>query len=233
MKEYKIIAISDTHNQLKKVIDKGRIPDGDILIHAGDSTNRGNKWEVEKFCKEYGSLPHKYKIYTPGNHDWLFEKDPTIARQMCKDNGIICLINETVTIEGIKIYGSPETPWFYGWAFNKARNLNEAQFRQVPEIKPYWDRIPPDTDILVTHGPAYGILDELVFVNGTPKGQFVGCEELLKRIQEVKPDLHFFGHIHAQANKEVHKNGTSYYNVSICDEMCIPSNPVRVVDYVK
>ena len=69
MKEFRIIALSDTHNQLQKVIDKGGIPDGDIIIHAGDGTGRGELWEVERFCKEYGSLPHKHKIFSPGNHN--------------------------------------------------------------------------------------------------------------------------------------------------------------------
>lgn len=232
MKEISIVPISDTHNQLRKIIDKGRIPNADMIIHAGDATGRGEEWEIKKFCEEYGSLPHKHKIFTPGNHDWGFERDPAKYRKMCEDHGIICLINEGVTIEGIKIYGSPESPWFYDWAFNKARNANEAAFHNCPEIKPYWDMIPPDTDILVTHGPAYGILDELVFVDGTPKGQFVGCEELLKRVQEIKPDLHIFGHIHAGYGQK-HINGTSFYNAAVCDEMYSPSNEIMVIDYVK
>lgn len=230
MKEFKIIAISDTHNRLKDIVDK--IPSGDIILHAGDATGRGETWEVERFCKEYGSLPHKHKIFTPGNHDWLFETDPTTARKLCEDNGIICLINESITIEGINIHASPESPWFFSWAFNKARNEKEAEFRHIDLIKPYWDMIPDNTNILLTHGPAYGILDELTNIDGTPKGQFVGCEELLKRIKEIKPDLHICGHIHSGYG-EKHINGTSFYNVSVCDEMYSPINEITVIDYVK
>lgn len=239
--QMKIVAISDTHNRHKQIKDfhteysqgEEKIPlGGDIIIHAGDATGRGERGEVEAFLKWYGELDFSHRIFVPGNHDFLFEKADHRAREMCKQYGITLLIDESVVIDGVKIHGSPYTPWFYDWAFNRARHLNEAQFRQIKEIKPHWDLIPDDTNVLITHGPPYGILDELLFVDGTPKGQFVGCEELLKRIKQVKPDLHFFGHIHC-GHGQKHIDGTSFYNVAVCDEMYCPTNPVTIVEYEK
>ncbi len=225
----KIVAISDTHSTQGKF----KLPEeGDVIIHAGDATGRGSEFETRAFVKWYGGLNYKYKVFTPGNHDFYFEEFPTEVRKLCKDHGIILLIDEEVIIEGIKIYGSPQSPWFYDWAFNKARNEAERARYGIELIKHYWDMIPEDTDILVTHGPPYEILDELVTACGNPKGIFVGCQDLLKRIAEVRPDLHIFGHIHC-GHGERHIEGVSYYNASICDEMYYPSYSPIVIDYTK
>jgi predicted phosphodiesterase len=244
----KIVAISDTHNRHNKI----KLPEGDIIIHAGDATGRGEEWEVKKFLKWYGKTPYNVKVFVAGNHDFLFEKDPKLAEKLCKDNGIIYLndsgvevqlqagypyINESLPdIPKIKIWGSPVQPHFCNWAFNRARDDKDFVFgrggyvKAYPLIKPHWDMIPEDTNILVTHGPPYKILDELLFVDGTPKGEFVGCEELAKRVKEIKPDVHIFGHIHCGYG-EKHIDGTSYYNVAVCDEMYSPSNEIKVIDY--
>jgi len=86
-----------------------------------------------------------------------------------------------VIIEGVKFYGSPWQPRFFDWAFNLDRG---------EEIKKKWDLIPMDTDVLITHGPPYGILDL------THEGEKVGCEELMKAVLRVQPKIHIFGHIH-------------------------------------
>jgi Icc-related predicted phosphoesterase len=85
------------------------------------------------------------------------------------------LENSSVLVNGLKIYGLPITPYFLGMAFNKRRG---------DEIKKVWKKIPSDTDIPITHGPPFGILDKNV-----------GCEELLAKVIKVKPKLHVFGHI--------------------------------------
>lgn len=249
---FKIVAISDTHNRHKQISvfketkynpidgeDKEQEPlGGDIIIHAGDATGRGESGEIEPFIKWYGQLDFRYRIFIAGNHDFGFERDPARYKKLCEDNGVILLNHESIEIEGIKIFGSPWTPWFYNWAFNGARNPNEQlayskQTKLIPLMKDLWNDIPLDTNILVTHGPPYEILDELQFVDGTPKGQFVGCVDLANKIKELKDlDLHIFGHIHCQHGQK-HIDGVSYYNVSICDEMYSPSMPVTVIDYEK
>jgi len=226
----KIVGISDTHNQHEKV----QIPECDILIHAGDYSFKGYDHEIRAFYKWLNKQPAKHKISISGNHELGFESDPKrgteIALQECPD--VKLLNHESITVEGIKIFGSPWTPYFCNWAYNAGRTIEEAAYYQKPFIGDLWKDIPEDVDIVVSHGPVYGILDELCKIDGTPKGQFVGCVELLKVIQKVKPKVHIAGHIHA-AYGQVHKEGVSYYNVCICNESYYPSNPITEIDYVK
>lgn len=234
----RIIAISDTHNRHKKIKDfwtedqdgnELEALGGDVIIHSGDATGRGEKGEILPFLDWFAELDFRFKIFVPGNHDWGFEKAPGFYREECKKRGIILLIHEGIEIEGVKFWGSPASPWFYSWAFNYRRTLTEAQTFQHPYIGDIWKLIPDDTDVLITHGPPYQILDELVFVDGTPRGEFVGCEELLRVIKRVKPDVHIFGHIHCGYG-EKHIDGTSFYNASICDETYYASNDPHVIE---
>lgn len=248
MNKILIHAISDTHGRHKKI--KG-LTGGDLLICAGDFSIEGHKWESEDFLKWFSKLPYSAKVLICGNHEREIERNYEFRfRKMCEEAGVIYLNDESVELQFVpgvayvnqnipdlpkfKVHGSPVTPWFYDWGWMRARNLNEAMFRQIPEIKPHWDMIPEDTDILVTHGPPYEILDEVLAVDGTSYNlpRYVGCEELAKRVKEVKPDIHIFGHIHC-AHGEKHVDGTSYYNASICDEMYGPSNSITVIEYEK
>lgn len=227
----KIIAISDTHNRHKKLI----MPQGDILIHSGDATGRGERGEVEAFLDWFAEQDYQERILIAGNHDWLFERQPGLAEQMCKERDITYLNNSEIIIDGVKIWGSPWTPWFYSWAFNARRTPEQAHTFGGPFIGDIWKLIPDDVNILVTHGPPYGILDEVVMVNGDSKDpkDLVGCEELSKRIAELKDlEIHVFGHIHCSHGQK-HINGVSYYNASICDESYAPTNPITIIDYVK
>jgi Icc-related predicted phosphoesterase len=242
MKKHKIIAISDTHcrhRQIKAfkdfdiILNESKKPlNGDIIIHAGDALNHGTLVEFNDFIDWFSKLDFTHKIYVPGNHDMIAETDTALVRQMCKERRVILLIDEEVVIDGVKMYGSPQTPYFNNWSFNCARNENEAMLYSKRLIKDYWDMIPDDVDILITHGPPYGILDELTNMDGTLKGQFLGCVDLLNAINRIKPEFHFFGHIHAGYG-QLHKNGTSFYNLAVCDEMYNPSNPITVIDYEK
>jgi hypothetical protein len=113
----------------------------------------------------------------------------------------------------IKIYGTPWQPWFHDWAFNVARD----------KISPYWDKIPLDTDILITHGPPMGILD-LTLYGDTP-----GCASLLTYVEKIKPALHVFGHIH-EAYGTTRQADTMFVNASVCTRRYIPSNKPVIVD---
>lgn len=174
--------------------------DIDLLIHAGDMSMMGTETEIEQFLKWYSSLRAKYKVLIAGNHDFLFEKQRMIAKDLlAKYPDIIYLETEEVVIEGIKIYGEPRQPWFHSWAFNVERG--EA-------IKRYWDAIPEDVNILVTHGSPKGILDM------TMSGENVGCEDLLYRLPYLEQlKLVVFGHIHEHAGCEL-INGVYYVNAS-------------------
>ena len=212
----KIVCLSDTHNSNSQI----EVPDGDLLIHAGDATITGTIDEIVLFNEWFAGLPHKYKIFVAGNHDWLFENNPIPARKILSDK-IIYLRDSFVEIEGLKIYGSPWQPRFFDWAFNLTRGA---------ELAEKWKLIPDDTDILITHGPPFGILDEV------PRRYFVentGCEELRKRVEELrlnKLKLHVFGHIHCGYGR-AEKFGVKFINASNCDESYAPTNAPIVVDW--
>ena len=182
----KIDLISDTHNKHKEFTLEG----GDILIHSGDATGRGQSGEIHAFLTWFAKQPYEYKIFVPGNHDSGLEKEMARYREECKKKNILLLIDEAVEIEGIKIYGSPYTPTFFNWYFMRDRG---------EQIKRHWDAIPDDTEILITHGPAYQIRDR-VLNRYSPKGENVGCLDLRARIGLLRDlKLHVFGHIHDEA----------------------------------
>jgi Icc-related predicted phosphoesterase len=230
MKEVKIVAISDTHNKHRQLI----IPECDILIHAGDFSSKGYEREVKDFYGWFDEQPANYKISVWGNHEIGCESNPenmkNIMYKECPN--VIHLHDNSVEIAGINVYGSAWTPYFYNWAFNGARNEDAASLYKKPLMKDIVAKIPEDTDVLITHGPPSNILDELCYYDGPPNGQFVGCEDLLKRVKVIKPDLHLFGHIHC-AYGQLHKYGTSFYNVANCDERYMATNPVTIIDYIK
>ncbi len=196
----KIVAISDTHSNHNDLI----LPECDLLLHSGDITYFSKKGmqEVVDFLTWFHNQPAKNKVFIAGNHDILFEKEESFFRTVIPP-GITYLNDEMVTIEGVNIWGSPYTPWFHDWAFNRRRGA---------EIKKHWDLIPDNTDILLTHGPAYGILD--MSANGN-----VGCQDLLSAINRVMPRIHCFGHIHQKAHKSVEINGKiiEFYNAAMVD----------------
>lgn len=189
-KSFNIHHISDTHGfhtQLK-------IPDNvDILIHSGDSTNQKNpflNWnEFINFVKWYSSIPVKYKILISGNHDSSLESLKKDAKELLKDNGIIYLEDELIKIKEIMIYGTPWTPTFEDWCFMKNRD----------KMYKVWEKVPLDTNILISHGPPKGILD--LTENRDYTLEQVGDKAILKYLEKWK-DLKYvlFGHIHNRGN---------------------------------
>ena len=190
----KIWHISDTHTYQDQLI----IPEGiDLVIHSGDATSwrdpYRNEPEMWKFLEWFASLEILNKIFVAGNHDTSIESG-LIRADRIKDYGITYLFNETVEIDGYKIWGSPYTPTFGDWAFMKARN----------KIHKVWEQIPDDTDIVVTHGPPKGILD--ITNRRDNLQEQCGDSALLKRILAIEPSLVCFGHIHN--TKDVYNAGT-------------------------
>lgn len=203
----RVVFISDTHGYFPL------IPDGDVLVCSGDFLRFGTLKSLSKFAKWMKTLPHKHKVVVAGNHDLAFEDLPYLAKETLADS-CVYLQDQSVRIDGIHFYGSPWQPWFNGWAFNiKSEEKREA----------IWGNIPMGVDVLITHGPPYGILDQCYH------GERVGCKALLQRVKQVQPRIHAFGHIHEQYG-QVQGGATRFINASICTVKYSPDNPPVVVD---
>jgi len=191
-----------------------KVPDGDILLFAGDIglENRDDPRPLENFNCWLGKLPHRRICVIAGNHDFFAEKHPQETKAILTNCSY--LQHDYTEIEGLTIFGSPYSPRFFDWAFNVDRG---------EPIKRKWDLIPSFADIVITHGPVMGILDV------TPRGENVGCEDLFQRLQIIRPKVHVAGHIHSSFGVH-HFNDTIYVNASICDEMNLPVNEPIVID---
>lgn len=210
----KIVCISDTHEKH----DRLAVPDGDVLIFAGDCTMSGDAGQLQRFNAWLGALPHKHKLWVFGNHEWTC--DPRNKHYISGHESLITaglqLNGSGVTIEGVRFWGSPMAPRFHGWAFG----LESYESFQ------YWRRVPDDTDVLVTHGPAREIMDQNI------GGEHCGCPNLLERIEEVEPILHVFGHIHTRYGTES-VGRTLFVNASVVDDSYDLVRPAVCVDIYK
>lgn len=211
----KIVTISDVH------LHRPVIPDCDLLIDAGDWTGKGDYQSVKKHFEWLEELSAKEIVTIPGNHELVMEQHLPRFRDELKNFRAKLLINESVEVNGLKIYGSPVTPTFMNWAWNVERG---------DAIQTYWDAIPKDVDVLITHGPPYGILDITSYPNGVPK-QRVGCYNLAETIKTLPNlKLHVFGHIHG-CHGIYEKDGIVFANSAICDENYVPSNKPHALVY--
>jgi Icc-related predicted phosphoesterase len=210
--EIRLILLADTHGFHRRLI----IPDGDIVIFAGDFCLYGDLSELDEFNDFLGRLPHKHKIVVAGNHDICLERTPEEGRNRLSN--AIYLQDQAITLLGIKIYGSPWQPQFMNWAFN----LPSAK-----ALKEKWDSIPEDTEVLITHGPPYG------FGDTTVAGEHAGDKELAKAIKRVKPRINVFGHMH-EGYGSITSGRTTFINACICDGRYQPVNlPISVTLTVK
>lgn len=175
-KTKKIIAISDTHGKHRKLI----LPKCDILIHCGDACTDGNEEQLRDFFKWFSKQDVTHKIFVAGNHDLMFDLEPEEAITILPNN-IVYLENRYIAINGISFYSAPSRPWLH----------------ELPSIN-------RKIDFLITHGPAYSILDENR-----------GCKTLLKFIQSQKPKFHLFGHIHSNAGLEETIGETRFINAAL------------------
>ncbi|MBI3201088.1 MAG: metallophosphatase domain-containing protein [Myxococcales bacterium] len=172
----RIVAVADTHLYHREL----RVPDGDVFVHAGDLCQSGHVRELAMALDWVAELPHRRKVVIAGNHDWAFVRDRQRALGLIA-KGVDYLEDDAIEIDGVRFWGSPWQPEFCAWAFNLPRGKALAD---------KWARMPDGVDVLVTHGPPRGIGDRA----GTARRE--GCEDLLARVEAVKPRLHLFGHIH-------------------------------------
>ena len=215
----RLVCISDTHMSHRGL----SLPDGDVLVHAGDATSTGTSDEVARFLAWFASQPHRHKILIAGNHDWLFQRFPDMSDQLLAEHpGITYLEDSGVEIEGFKFWGSPWQPWFCDWAFNLPR--------KGQGLRDVWNRIPIDTEVLITHGPPHGILDQVTgVIDFSGKAEHLGCEEMKIRVAAVKPRVHIFGHIHGGYGVAQSKN-TTFINACTSTEAYQALNRPIVVD---
>ncbi|WP_121666817.1 metallophosphatase domain-containing protein [Mesonia aquimarina] len=203
-----IICISDTHNNHKKL----EIPAGDILIHAGDLTEAGTKRELESFFKWFSEQPHQHKICIAGNHDFYLESCSLTERNKLIPKNVHYLHDKSVKIMDLNFWGSPHTPVLDRWAFGK----------DVLSLEKHWDKIPKETDVVITHTPPYDILDESHQQNA------LGCAILRKRIASIQPRFHIFGHMHNNYGIVKFAETTFVNATSFNDSYSLINNPIKL-----
>ena len=207
MKACHISDTHDVHQDLNLVVPN----DIEILFFTGDLTYRGAEWELIKLLEQFkvlsARIPHI--VGCLGNHELGAEGKEEEWKQKFKDVGVTLLDHESVEINGIKIFGSPHTPWFFDWAFSYHNpKMGTQQGDEQREGEEVWKDIPEDTQVLLTHGPPIFILD-------TCRDGSVGCGELRRRIEGI-PSIkyHMFGHIH-EGYGLTNVGGVTYSNGSI------------------
>lgn len=183
----KILHLSDTHGCHRQLID---LPEADIVVHSGDFCMVGSETEAIDFLNWFCDLPYAQKIFICGNHDDCLYG----AHIDGLDSNVHYLCNTGVEINGVKFYG---VPMFMGDC------VTERQSRNISNI-------PGDTDVLITHTPAYGILDYDDSIN-------YGDKQLLTKVMELRPKLHLFGHIHRQ-HSIISKDGITFSNGAIMSD---------------
>jgi Icc-related predicted phosphoesterase len=161
-----------------------------------------------------GDLPHKHKICILGNHDRFEIRNQDLPKLAFEKYGITLLHNSGIEIDGLLFWGSPFTPTFGSWAWMRGRQ----------GMSKIWAQIPDQTNVLITHGPAYGKLDK------TARGTNAGCQDLWHRVKQLKDlKLHCCGHIH-EGYGRVEVQGVQYVNAASCDLAYDPVNPPIVVE---
>jgi Icc-related predicted phosphoesterase len=228
----RITFISDTHTKHERVTND--LPGGDILIHAGDIMNGGHSiHELTDFIKWFDGIEgYETKIFIAGNHDWRFEYDLSFCKGYLESAKTVNHLQDEELVlyfdgpngdrpeDNIRIYGSPWQPEFFNWAFNLPR--------RGPGLASKWEAIPENTDILITHGPAYGFVDTVE----NKRNQHLGCELLAERIEEIKPKIHVCGHIHS-GHGYTFNGHTHFFNASVLSEQYTYAYKPITVDWNK
>ena len=218
----KIFAISDTHTLHRKV----QIPECDILLHSGDITDRGELKTIYDFVEWLKEQPAKYKVFIAGNHDFCFQKQRGLISDI-REEGIFYLEHQMLNIEGIKIFGTPWTPYYYDWAFNGTDSYHEGDMYGL-NLNRLFSHIPEDIDILMSHGPSHDVLSK------NERGEKCGSKMLTEHLKRIKPKVHIHGHIHESYGKaQIEWDGgervTNVYNVSTLHRDYITARPATEI----
>lgn len=214
----KFVIISDTHG---RVIDN--LPIGDILIHCGDWSGRGTYQDTLKFLDWMCDIRKNYKhiVCVPGNHEKFIQENIVLAKEQFNLKDLILLVDEQIELEGVKFYGHPWTPIFHNWAYNADDKKRKRLLKKIPK----------DTNILITHGPPFGILDKLDEYGSVP-GLNVGCKELKNLLGNTNFDLLCCGHIHNQSGI-IKYNDTLVVNAASLNEKYEIEDAYKVIYFKK
>lgn len=202
----KITCISDLHGKTP-ILKKGK-----ILIIAGD-IGIVSELHLLSFIDWLCHLNYTYIIFTSGNHDRFMEDLYKKGITPAMPKNVFYLLNSSVTIEGIKIWGSPFTTYYNNWSF----------MLFLPQLKNIWAKIPDDTDIIVTHSPPFGINDQVNWISQ-------GCPALRDKVKDIAPKYHIYGHIHEGYG--IYKDEqTTYINCSLMNEAYDMVNDPVIINY--
>lgn len=198
-----VAALADLHGFLPEV------PACDLLLLGGDLTpaddhspERQRAWLDGPFRGWLDEAPATEVVGIAGNHDFLFEQAPDLV-----PGGLrwTYLQDTAASVAGLRIFGSPWSPWFYDWAFNAPHGDEEEAF-----LRERFSRCPDDADVLLIHGPPAGYGDQ------TSRGSRVGSTAQLELVDRVCPQLGIFGHIHEDRGRW-EREGTTLANVAAVD----------------
>lgn len=213
-----IDCVSDIHGYYPK------LQGGDILIIAGDMTARDKIDEWGKFYRWLSKQKYDCKIIIAGNHDSHLQGHLTCEQYKeifdepdYENQGYYYLCDSGVEFKGLKFWGTPWTNWF------KGVNRRCAEFMVTEdELEKKYSLIPKDTDILISHGAPFGVLDK------NDQGLYCGSKSLSDKMLEIDAKLHVFGHIHESYGTKI-ENGRLFVNASYVDEFYRDVNkPIRV-----
>ncbi|KAJ6005597.1 hypothetical protein N7451_003541 [Penicillium sp. IBT 35674x] len=207
LRKTRFVCISDTHGYTPS--EAGfKLPAGDVLIHAGDLTNKGSLAEVRRTMDWISKTNFEVKIIVAGNHDVTLDpgfyakhgqdfhgsqlEDPGQCLEAITSAApsIIYLQHQAAVINltrkdgpntTFKVFGSPYSQIQGNWAFG---------YNSGKDATALWDQIPPDTDIIVTHTPPKSHCDQ------KPPGREVGCDALRQELSRIRPPLAICGHVH-------------------------------------
>ena len=252
--KYRITFLSDLHNRhmhwelkMKEHNALDEVYKSDVIVFCGDMSSRGTKEEVETFMNWFNEFaPGIKKIFIAGNHDFFFDykwKPRTedgfyrhkrtstkedVEEMLLKYSKLEYLCDSGTEYRGLKFWGTPVSPWFHDWAFN----------RWEDEIGKHWDLIPEDTDVLITHTPPYMKLDKIdPRFRRYNKLDNVGCPILMAKVSDTKPLIHAFGHIHEGYGMIPTFSGFEddivYINASNLNDKYEPVNPPVIFDFEK
>lgn len=190
----RLVIVSDTHGMQ----DELGVLEGDVLIHCGDVCNgfERDDREIDQLDDWFGRQRFGAILCVGGNHDFALEERAAAGARVLENARF--LVDEPFEYGNVLFYGSPWTPELMGWAFYLEPELAESR----------WSRIPPETDVLITHSPPAGILD------ANRGGHRCGCPYLAERVKTVRPAVHCFGHVHASAGTQL-QDGVLYMNASM------------------
>lgn len=192
----KLVVVSDTHEKQQELGALG----GDVLIHCGDSAYGFGSTDaaVDLLDDWFARQAFGLILCIGGNHDFGLQARVGVQDPVFRN--AVYLQDNSVRYKGLTFYGTPWVPELEDWAF----------YLPPTDMRDRWELIPETTDVLITHSPPHGILDR------NSRGKSCGCPSLLKRVLDVGPRIHCFGHVHASAGT-LKLRGTTFVNASVVD----------------